>query len=639
MTRINITLLPLLLIACRDKSDSGDDGGTTTSVTSSTSSDLDGDGYSTDDCDDADPAVHPGASDAWYDGTDSDCSGTSDYDADSDGYGHADYDDEVEEEGLVTVGDCDDQDEQIHPGVSETWYDGVDADCAGDNDHDADADGFDGGKSGEDCDDQSSAVNPAAEEDCENGVDDDCDGLTDWCEWEWDTGRWAAEISLADTDATLIGETNGDSAGVDISARGDVNGDGFDDVLVGASLRTNSDGNFAGGAYLVSGPIRGGRSLSTADAIFLAESVSSAAGVTVDIVGDLNSDGFDDLLIGATTESSVLSHAGASYLLLGPVSGEMSLANASVILRGEYEGSNAGIVSGAGDLNADGTTDVMIGASGEYESAGAVYIFTGPLSPGTILPEAQVILNGVQEGAWAGLAIAGAGDTNGDGFGEVLIGARGTDHGGLTGNGVVYLKHGPLTGTRSLEDSDAIFIGERTSDMAGFNVSTAGDVNSDGSPDLLIGAAGGDTVYVVYSPMDGGEISLAAADAVLLGEEEDDAAGSDVTGGGDVDGDGHDDILVGARRSTRGGKSSYTSTEAGAAYLVLGPVSGTLPLSTANVTFAGSLEHGGGAGSGLTFGDLDDDNQSDLLIGSSRPHSDLHQSTPGSAHLMYGYGL
>ena len=120
------------------------------------------------DCDDAEATTYPGADDTWYDGVDSDCAGDDDYDADMDGFASS-----TEGSGR----DCDDSDADVNPDATETWYDGVDSDCDEASDYDADMDGYDSSEfGGEDCDDTSTAFNPDATETANDDIDNNCDG-------------------------------------------------------------------------------------------------------------------------------------------------------------------------------------------------------------------------------------------------------------------------------------------------------------------------------------------------------------------------------------------------------------------------------------------------------------------------------
>jgi hypothetical protein len=369
----------------------------------------------TTDCDDADSAVHPGAADIWYDGVDSNCDGASDYDADGDG----------DDADAYSGTDCDDADATVHPGAAETWYDTVDSDCAGDSDFDADADGYDSDRyGGADCDDAASTVSPGATELCNNGVDDDCDGTSTGC-------GLSGTTPLALADAKLIGETTSPSAGYSVSGAGDVDGDGINDLLVGA---WGSGGSNNGATYLVLGPTTGASSLAVADAKLVGETTIDRAGYSVSGAGDVDGDGIDDLLIGADLDNSGGYNAGAAYLVLGPATGTSSLSTAYTKYSGEAVGDYAGVsVAGAGDVDGDGTSDLLIGASGEGSggsSAGAAYLVLGSASGLLSLSNADAKFVGEAAGDMVGLAVAKAGDLDGDGIGDLLIGAFGEDSGG-----------------------------------------------------------------------------------------------------------------------------------------------------------------------------------------------------------------
>ena len=153
------------------------------------------------DCDDAEATTFPGAPETWYDGVDSDCAGDDDDDADADGF--------------TVDADCDDGDATVYPGAADAWYDGVDSDCAGDDDHDADADGV---GVDEDCDDADASIYPGAEDIADDGIDQDCDG-----------------------EDTVTPDDGGDGGG------GEGGGDDGDDV--------DGDDGFKGGASCASLPV------------------------------------------------------------------------------------------------------------------------------------------------------------------------------------------------------------------------------------------------------------------------------------------------------------------------------------------------------------------------------------------------
>ncbi len=431
------------------------------------------------------------------------------------------------------------------------------------------------------------------------------------------------DLSLAD--AKLVGEDASDYAGSVVSGAGDVDGDGHDDILVGA-FGDDGGGSRAGAAFLVLGPVTGTIDFSVADAKLVGEEPDDYAYI-VSRAGDVDGEGHDDLLIGAGVnggnDEGGLS-AGAAYLVLGPVTGTLDLSLADAKFVGEEERDFAGAsVSNAGDVDGNGNDDLLVGAGGNDEgrfSAGAAYLVLGPTS-GTLdlaFADAKLVGEAAQDYAHS---VSSAGDADGDGLDDILVGAYRNDEGGQRA-GAAYLVLGPVSGTLDLSRAHAKLVGESRRDDAGASVSDAGDVDGDGLDDLLVGARGAsDSVgwlsvwpgaaYLVLSPV-AGTLDLSLADARLVGEEPYDLAGS-VSDAGDVDGDGHDDLLVGANANEEGGPSS------GAAYLLLGPVTGTINLSRADAKLVGE---GGtssaSAGSSVSGGgDVDGDGLDDLLIGSS----------------------
>ncbi len=628
-----------------------------------------GESWLSTDCDDTDAGQYPGAGE-YCNGEDDDCDGVVDeddaldvstwyLDGDGDGYGDAGFAAAActAPSGYVaaSVGtDCDDADASSYPGAPETC-DGADDDCDGVVDEDdavdastwyldVDADGYgqDGSTraaceqpsgysaGGGDCDDSVSTVNPGASEICNNGVDDDCDGLAEGC-------TPSGDIRLSDADALLLGESAADKAGTELCWAGDVDGDGLDDLLVGAKL-SGAAGIYSGSAYLVLGPVSADASLAHAYAVVRGETYGDYAGASVAGAGDLDGDGYDDLLIGATGQDDGGGNAGAAYLLMGPISGELSLSAADVRFTGEDSGDQAGSSSSAaGDVDGDGFDDVIVGAFGSDlggSNSGAAYLLRGPLSVDAGLSAADARLFGESAGDRAGSAVAGAGDVDGDGLDDLLVGAPDSNLGG-TGSGAAYLVLGPVSGDLDLGAADARLLGVAP-DAAGSSVAGAGDVNDDGYGDLLVGApensVGGleaGAAYLVLGPFTG-DLDLSSANARLLGAAGE-QAGWDVAGGGDVDGDGYDDVLVGAPYYDDG------SGDEGRSYLVLGPFSADVALSGADARLAGEAAGDlAGAAVGLG-GDTNGDGYDDILVGASE--SDQAATAAGAVYLLLGGGL
>ena len=315
---------------------------------------------------------------------------------------------------------------------------------------------------------------------------------------------WAMDTDLSDSDASFLGEDEDDFSGDPVAGAGDVNGDGYDDILIGA-WASGEGGDVAGQTYLIFGKESGWEmdtNLSTSDASFLGEDEYDYSGSTVASAGDVNGDGYDDILIGATMNSNISYQARQTYLILGKVSGwamDTNLSASDASFWGEDEGDFSGdSVSGVGDVNGDGYDDILIGAWANDDGgkrAGKTYLILGKPSRwvmDTELSFSDASFLGECEYDYSGYSVAGAGDVNGDGFNDILIGAYVQDEGGSDA-GQTYLILGKASGwalDTDLSDSDASFWGESEFDYSGDSVTGVGDVNGDGYDDILIGAPG-----------------------------------------------------------------------------------------------------------------------------------------------------
>lgn len=629
-------------------------------------SDTDQDGYlACEECDDTDAVVSPAATEIC-DSIDNDCDGVVDEDGaftpDNDGDGYGD-----ESAPSVTAScssppdgfapnatDCDDENPLINPSQPEVCDDSdLDEDCSGASDDDdpnvasgqsawfvdSDGDGYGGTTplmlcdqpansvdDHTDCDDSTPLANPGIpDETCGDGIDNNCDGGAIGCGIYGDVGLGSEAIEIA-------GEAADDRAGMTVAGGGDVNGDGFSDLLVGAP-RQAAGGSNAGAVYILDGPLSSTVDLGSAGAKLVGESGGDRAGSALANGGDVNGDGFDDVLIGAA-EYDV--GRGAVYLLLGPLAGEIDLASADAKFLGTGEQDHFGAaLAGGRDLNGDGFHDIVIGAPGASAfdpGEGAVYVFFGPVLGELEAEDADVVYRGESQADSAGGAVAITSDVDGDGQDEILIGADGS---GDAGAAYVVALPASASGEFNLSAATTKVVGEDSGDVAGRAVADAGDVNGDGFGDYLVGApwhaAGGNragAAYLILGPPPG-FLDLANADAKFVGENPDDAVGISISGGGDTDGDGFSDLLLGAFENDSNGGDS-----AGAAYLIHGPVTGTVDLSSSDAKLHGA-NLGDKAGWSVAWaGDTNSDGLDDLVVGAS--FADPGGPSSGAAYLFLG---
>ncbi|MFH1467059.1 MAG: MopE-related protein [Pseudomonadota bacterium] len=614
------------------------------------------------DCDDGDAAVHPGATEVYYDGIDQDCDGANDYDQDADGY-------RVDPWGS----DCDDEDPTISPAAPEIWYDGTDQDCDGLSDYDQDADGHDAEPWGDDCDDTRDYISPSEPEAC-NLYDDDCDGLIDGddpdfepiCFADADGDGWGdPEVGLTtctcgagsvaddsdcdDSDADVRpGAPDADDDGADDDCDGLVDEERWvttadailsatagieyagtsvaflEEALVVGAPGADVAATNGGAAYIAPWPVSGEVDLDALSTLRAGSATGELAGEAL-ASGDVDGDGVLDLVVGAIGCDDGGTDGGVAYLVLGPLTGGGSLALADAAFLGTT-GDEAGIAVALADADGDGLHDLLVGTRGG-DMAG---LFYAPVGGTTDLASADARLLGAS-GDRTGEAVAGAGDVDGDGLDDLLIGARYSN--GTAGSqcGRAWLVLGPPSGDVDLTTAaDAALTGLAAYDNAGLSVAGPGDVDGDGYADLLVGAPYDDTAgidagaaYLVSGPVTG-TVSLSTAVAIFTGESAGAQAGGTVAGAGDVDGDGRPDLLVAARSERCDGDCD------GAVYLWLGPVGGTFGGDSAEFTW---LSESGAAGRSLASGDIDGDGLSDLLIGSDQA------GTGGGAWLVLGSSL
>ena len=363
-----------------------------------------------------------------------------------------------------------------------------------------------------------------------------------------------------------------------ISEAGDINNDGYSDIIVGAAQYNSGTGRvyiFFGGNHIDSIP----------DVVLNGDSLDNNFGCSVSYAGDVNKDGYDDIIIGAKGYNS---NTGRAYIFFG---GSTVDTIPDVILNGEGTFNYFGnAVSYAGDINKDGYGDVIVGAS--KDPNGAIYVYYGgnPMDA-----NADLKIYGPPISTF-GNSVSGVGDVNKDGFDDFIVGSKDFfDHGSA------YIFYG---GSSPDTTADVVLVGEGSFNSFGVSVAAAGDVNKDGYADVLVGSdgyyngTGRAYIYFGGSPMD------SIPDVVLTGKEAGYSLGYSVAGGGDVNKDGYDDVIVGAYGS---------NSDAGSAYIYYG---GSNMDSTADIDLYGEAAMNNFFGSSVSIaGDVNKDGYDDIIVG------------------------
>ena len=467
---------------------------------------------------------------------------------------------------------------------------------------------------------------------------------------------------------SIQGDAAIDWAGWRVSEAGDVNGDGFDDILVGAPLNVGA-GDIGGAAYLIFGRSGGFgnidlSNLAASDGFVInGDGDSYYAGQNISGAGDVNGDGFDDLIISGV-DSAPGGTRGSAYVIFGKAAGFGTVVLTSLapsdgfVIQGKYAAGRLH-TSSAGDVNGDGFDDMIVGARLDNNAAGSAYVIFGKgagfgtIDLANLSSSAGFAILGAASGDMLGRSVSDAGDVNGDGFDDLIVGAYNGDLGGAD-SGQAYVIFGKASGfgtvnVSSLAAADGFIIqGDAAGDWTGFSVSAAGDVNGDGFDDVIVGAPQGDNgganageAYVIFGKASGfGTIDLTNFTSfqgfIVQGDANGDQAGFSVSGAGDVNGDGFDDIIIGAPYGDDGG------ADAGNAYVIYGHSGsfGTVDL-TDLPTSAGFIIQGDVAGdqagwSVSRLGDINGDGGADIIVGA--PLNNDGGIEAGKAYVIFGTG-
>ncbi len=471
---------------------------------------------------------------------------------------------------------------------------------------------------------------------------------------------FTASFDLSTLDGTngfrLDGIDAFDNSGRSVSSAGDINGDGFDDFIIGARFADPGGDSYAGESYVVFGKAGGFTAsfdLSTLDGTngFTINGIDAIdqSGFSVASAGDVNGDGFDDIIIGAYGgDAGGDAASGESYVVFGKAGGFTANLDLSALdgtngfrLDGIDVGDYAGhSVSSAGDINGDGFDDIIIGAyrgdAGGDANAGESYVvfgkaggFAAALDLSTLNGTTGFRIDGIDAGDQAGISVTSAGDINGDGFDDMIIGAWLADPGGDISAGESYIVFGKAGGfaasldLASLNGTNGFRLdGIDRGDASGFSVASAGDFNGDGFDDFIVSAYNGDPgsdssageTYLVFGKAGGfaATLDLASLNGSngfrIEGIDVSDQSGISVAGAGDVNGDGFDDIIIGAPGGDPG-----TDSAAGESYILFGaasiadPFQGTAGDDTTNGTNGGDRIFGRNGNDTLN-GQAGDDN-------------------------------
>ena len=446
------------------------------------------------------------------------------------------------------------------------------------------------------------------------------------------------QLVSAETKLTASDATAGDYFGVALSGAGDVDGDGYDDIVIGAQADDDM-GSASGSLYVYSGGTSGIDTASETKLVASDGGSSDYIGCSVTGGGDFDGDGYADVVSGAYGDSDAAFFAGSAYVWYGGSAGVDAATeqeiHASDAAGADYFGISVAV---AGDLDGDGFDELAVGADGDDDVAsdgGAVYVYYGSTAGLDTSSEDKLSVADAayQDLFGATFGVAGAGDLDGDGYDDLLATAYLDDDDG-SGSGSLFVYYGgasrSLAGTvEEVNASDA-----SSGAMFGWSVAAAGDIDADGYADIAVGAVGDGTrgsnagaVYVYHGASGG--LSTSSEQKITAS----DGASGDrfaitLQGAGDVDADGYDDLVVGAQMDDDYG------TDAGAFYVFAGSSSGIDTSSEEKVTASDAAADDYFGRSVVGLGDTNGDGYADLAAGAYR--NDDAGTESGSVYLYQG---
>lgn len=415
------------------------------------------------------------------------------------------------------------------------------------------------------------------------------------------------------TDQTIYGTQNFGRLGYSVAGAGDVNADGYHDVIVGLPYFDNGTTD-EGIALVYYGSDTG---LDLNNAVLLECNQSSARmGTSVSKAGDVNGDGFGDVIVGAPLyNNGQLYETGAAFLYYGSASG--ITPDNYKLLPGYQGGALTGsAVSSAADINKDGFDDVIYSAPGfdvsDYDE-GIVIVCYG--SADGLNAQAADTISGSQSEAWMGYSLSGAGDINNDGFDDIIIGAPHYDN-GQKNAGMALIYYGSQQEIK--KNIFTLLDGSQADAHFGWAVSSA-NTNNDLFSDVAIGAPGFNSKGAVFT-YEGSVNGISAAGQLLTQAEQNNAELGSSLANVDINGDNYSDLVIGSPRVN----------EEGAVFISMGSSSG-LNTVVENLSLGGQLYARYGSAVSEAA-DINGDGYNDVIVGAPLNGA----SDQGAAFVLYG---